>query len=395
MSEDRKRILIVIDWYLPGFRGGGPITSIANLVAAMGDRYHFSIITSDRDYGQKAPYPGIATDEWIDRGPQERVWYCSPEAASYRHFRRLISDTNYDLLYLQSMFSLRYTIFPLWNSRSQKPEAPVLLAPRGMLHAGALGLKPLKKKFFLALLRFTGIHHQIQFQATDDQEVIDIQQIFGAKTKVLQAPNLPKLMQPPFAGLHKQPGTLRMIFLSRLTHKKGLHLLLEYLRDQTAQIRLDIIGPDEEAGYWSRCQELIAALPAHIEVHKHAPLPPEEAIAQLQAAHCFAMPTLGENFGHAIFEALGAGRPVLISDQTPWRNLQARHLGFDIPLKHRQGYHQAIQELAEMDQVTWNQWAQASWAYAADFIAHSGLVAENVALLTRAMAVDDQQTSVD
>ena len=44
----------------------------------------------------------------------------------------------------------------------------------------------------------------------------------------------------------------------------------------------------------------------------------------------FLLPTGGENFGHAIFEALSCGVPVLISDQTPWRGLEAiaRRLGF-------------------------------------------------------------------
>ena len=146
MTTPRKRILIAIDWYLPGFRGGGPITSIANLVDALGDEYDFLIVTSDTDQGESKPYLEIPTDRWVESGPHCSVWYCSAEGRGYRHFRKLLGETEYDLLYLNSMFSLRFTIFPLWSSRAAKPEVPVLLAPRGMLHAGALSLKPLKKK---------------------------------------------------------------------------------------------------------------------------------------------------------------------------------------------------------------------------------------------------------
>lgn len=386
MSDDRKRILIVIDWFLPGYRGGGPITSIANLIDGLAGRYHFSVLTSDRDYGQKVPYADVPTDQWVERSPHCRVWYCSPTEGTYRHFRRLIAETDYDLLYLNSMFSLRYTIYPLWNSRSTKPEIPVLLAPRGMLHAGALGLKALKKKVFLQALRFTRIHEQVSFQATDAQEVIDIQGVFGVGSKILQAANLPKMQQPPFQSIAKQPGQLRIVFLSRLTEKKGLHYLLEQLVTQQAAITLDIVGPDEEAGYWQRCAAIIARLPAQVEVRKHAPMPPEEAFAQLQAAHCFVMPTLGENFGHAIFEAFAAGRPVVISDQSPWRDLARQQLGFDIPLDQPAAYAAAIAQLAAMDQATWTQWASASWAYAAAYIAQDNLLAEQVALLEGAMA---------
>jgi glycosyltransferase involved in cell wall biosynthesis len=391
MSDSRKKILVFIDWYLPGFKGGGPITSIANMVEALGGTYHFSIVTSDKDYGQKLPYEGIETDTWVEHNAHCRVWYCTRETSSYRHVRRIIAETNYDMLYLNSMFSLRYTIFPLWNSRSTKPEAPVLLAPRGMLHAGALGLKPLKKKLFLGALRLTGIYKQLTFQATDEQEILDIKGVFGPDSKVLKAPNLPKVVQPPLQLLEKKPGQLRMVFLSRLTEKKGLHFLLEFLQNQTAEINLDIIGPDEEAGYWARCKLLIALLPPNVKVEQHPPLPPEEAMAHLRAAHCFVMPTLGENFGHAIFEALSAGRPVLISDQTPWRDLAARRLGFDIPLKHQQGYLDAIAQLVGMGQDEWAQWAQASWAFAAEFIANGGFVADNKALLEQVMAEDKSQ----
>jgi glycosyltransferase involved in cell wall biosynthesis len=386
MSNTRPKILVVIDWYLPGYRGGGPITSIANLVAGLSHAYDWSIITSDRDYGQKSAYADIKTNEWIALEGNNRVWYCSPDEASYRHFRRLIAETSYDLLYLNSMFSMRYTLYPLWNSRSIKPEVPVLLAPRGMLQAGALSLKPRKKKIFLRFLRLMGIDQQISFQATDAQEASDIEAVFGPKTRIVQAANLPRIQQNSFQSIPKVPGQLKMVFLSRLTAKKGLHSLLEYLQAQTSQISLDIIGPDEEPGYWARCAALIAQLPSNIQVQKMDSMPPDRAMAQLQAAHVFVMPTWGENFGHAIFEAFGAGRPVLISDQTPWRQLAARKLGFDLPLSDTPAFLAAIQQFAEMDQATWEEWARAAHAFAQEFAADKALLADNMQMIESTLA---------
>jgi glycosyltransferase involved in cell wall biosynthesis len=379
-TDGPKRILVFIDWYLPGFRGGGPITSIANLVEALAGEFHFSIVTSDKDYGQRKPYPGITPDTWIEQGPFCRVWYCSGETNSYRHIRRIIAETDYDVLYLNSMFSLRYTIYPLWNSRAAKPEVAVLLAPRGMLHAGALSLKPLKKKLFLNAIRWMGIHKQIHFQATDAVEVTDIRKVFGKDAQIHEAPNLPRMRQSPFASIPKHPGTLHLVFLSRLTEKKGLHLLLEWLRDIPATLQLDIIGPDEEPGYWDLCKKRIAQLPPNIQVHKHDPLPHAEAVATVQAAHAFVMPTRGENFGHAIFEALSAGRPVLISDQTPWSGLAARSAGFDIPLQDAAAWKKALLQLVAMDQTEWERWANASWKLAQTFLEDQAMVADNIAL---------------
>ncbi len=381
----RKKILVMIDWFLPGFNGGGPITSIANLARALGGEFDFDIVTSNRDYGVKEPYPNIETDTWIDWADHCRVWYCAKDTESYRHFRKLIQDEEYDLLYLNSMFSLRYTIFPLWNSRSLKPETPVLLAPRGMLHTGALSLKPFKKKVFLRMLKLTGVYKQLRFQATDAQEAIDIKAVFGEHAQILSAPNMPKMDQPPFQAIEKEAGKLKMVFMSRLTAKKGLHLLLEMLVGQKAEIHLSIIGPDKEPGYWQQCQKIIARLPSNVTVEKHEPMPADQAFKHLQEAHCFAMPTLGENFGHAIFEAFCAGRPVLISDQTPWRDLTNRHLGFDISLSEAQQFNAAISQLAAMEQGEWDKWAKSSWEFASNFVAQGDLITENKALFEAAL----------
>ncbi|HHG83269.1 MAG TPA: glycosyltransferase, partial [Bacteroidetes bacterium] len=276
--------------------------------------------------------------------------------------------------YLNSMFSLRYTIFPLWNARSVKPDTRIVLAPRGMLHGGALALKARKKNFFLWLMRRIGAHEHILFQATDAQEVVDIRQAFGPGVQVTQVPNLPRLQQPDFAPLGKHAGELRLLFLSRISEKKGVHYLLERLMGQTASIQLDLYGPDEEPGYWERCQAIIDRLPREVRVRKCAPVLPEEIPALMQGYHAFVMPTAGENFGHAIFEALAAGRPVLLSDQHPWKGLEAAKAGFSIPLEQPKDFEMAISKLAKMDGETFQGWAQGAYAYAAAYLGGDNLI---------------------
>ena len=48
--------------------------------------------------------------------------------------------------------------------------------------------------------------------------------------------------------------------------------------------------------------------------------------------HASVLLTKGENFGHAIIEAFSTARPVLISDNTPWQNLEQAGAGFSVPL---------------------------------------------------------------
>lgn len=52
----------------------------------------------------------------------------------------------------------------------------------------------------------------------------------------------------------------------------------------------------------------------------------------------FFVPTKGENFGHVFIEALSAGVPILVSDKTPWRDLEAKGVGWDISLHKQENF---------------------------------------------------------
>ena len=88
----------------------------------------------------------------------------------------------------------------------------------------------------------------------------------------------------------------------------------------------------------------------------------------LQQHHLFVLPTTGENFGHSIFEAFLAGRPVLISDQTPWLDLASKKTGWALSLDDPDAFVKAVGQAADWDQAQFLEWAQSAWHYAHDFI---------------------------
>ena len=59
MAIRRVTVLVFIGYYLPGYKAGGPVRSIANVVETLGDEFEFRIVTSDRDLLDEVPYPGI------------------------------------------------------------------------------------------------------------------------------------------------------------------------------------------------------------------------------------------------------------------------------------------------------------------------------------------------
>jgi glycosyltransferase involved in cell wall biosynthesis len=114
-------------------------------------------------------------------------------------------------------------------------------------------------------------------------------------------------------------GSLRVIFLSRISPIKNLDFLLATLSSINLPIELNIYGPYENETYWVYCQELISNLPQNITVNIHGPIMHSQIQEIFSKYDLFLFPTKGENFGHVIFESLSAGTPVIVSDKTPWR----------------------------------------------------------------------------
>lgn len=364
----KRRILLLTDWYKPGFKAGGPIQSCANMVQNMSESIDFFILTGDRDLGDNNPYPGIETGRWIKGAEQEHIFYVKKSKMGVFFFRQLVADLNPDTIYLNSMYSPRFTLLPLISLISAGLKAKIVIAPRGMLQAGAMQFSTRKKEAILSLLKLSRLSQRIIFHATDDQERLDILKYFPS-SKFVQAPNIPTRPAEKPAMIIKIPGELKLIFVSRLHPKKNLDFLLRLLTDWKGggRIELKIFGSFEDPRYEEKCRELALELPGSIHVSFEGSANHNEVQCRLLENHLFVLPTQGENFGHAIFEALAAGKPVLISDQTPWRDMQSRWAGWDLPLGDKQAYLAALSSMMNADQFTYNRWSEAAWKLARNY----------------------------
>jgi glycosyltransferase involved in cell wall biosynthesis len=346
---DSRPVLLLTDFYLPGTLAGGPIRSIANLVSQMRDQ-EFELVTSDHDLGQQ-PYPPqalcnvpLAANVRRHYLPVSQLGVWSPY-----QLHAIYRQTNPAWVYLNSAFSPRSTVPALLLRWLGLWHAPILLAPRGEFDPGALGLKSRKKEVFLHLARWAGWFSSVTFQASTSLEADNIRRLFP-KAQVLTAVDA----VAPAVGTAEQiiarrpkvlaGEPLRVAFVSRIAPKKNLAFALRVLSGVSQPCRFEIYGPQEDPDYWQECQQLIRSLPAHISVDVHGPLPHTEVADVLARAELFFLPTLGENFGHAIFEALSAGCPVLISDRTPWRHLDEVGVGADLDLDDPQNFADLIDQ---------------------------------------------------
>jgi glycosyltransferase involved in cell wall biosynthesis len=368
---EKHSIVIFTDWFAPAYKAGGPIRSCVNFSYAMSNDYNIYVITSNTDIGGEVL--DVKSNQWIEYDKNIKVQYLDGENRTTDSLLKLIKEVNPNMIYLNSIFSFYYSIVPLYLFFRKKVDSKIIIAPRGMLHKGAIQYKKLKKKNFLNILNLLGITKQLYFQATDEQEKFDIQYHLKVdENKINIIPNFPQSKLIPLSILPKLKNQLKLVFVSRVAPKKNLFFFIKQLKSQNANIELSVYGGIEE-GYWDECLEVITTLPKNIRINYEGSIEHSEVDKILQNNHFFILPTFGENFGHAIFEAFAAGRPVIISDQTPWQNLENQEVGWDIALDNQQKWLEAIEYAANMEQEEFDEWCRNAWDYAHDFIHHSGL----------------------
>ncbi len=367
------RILILVDWFIPGYKGGGPIQSSANIAFALKDKYEIYVLTTDTDHGETLPYPGIVANKWTnDLHPKLNVFYAKKASLTVKQLRHQIKAIDPDYIYLNHLFSPKFVVFPIWLKFLGRLKNKIVVCPRGALYDSALSVKWYKKKPFLLLFKKLRINRMVTFHATNEREKEAIEKFFPG-SNIHIADNLPKTIQLPFASTAKTVGSLRCIFVARIFPIKNLSFLLQALSGVKGNVELNVVGPVEDADYWNECQQLINKLPYNIVVNYMGGIENAKLPALINQHHLFALPTTGENFGHSIFEAFLTGRPVLISDQTPWLNLTEKKIGWDLPLQITGPFTLAIETACNWDQHTFNEWATASWSYANRFINNPSL----------------------
>ncbi len=379
----RPRVLIFCDYFIPGFKGGGPVTTLRNMLTRLGDRIDFHVVTRDRDLGDGQPYADIKTNTWVPVSGGETL-YLEESSATIGTFMGLITKIAPHTVYLNSTLSRRFSLFPLLAARAVRPRPHLLIAPRGEFSAGALALKPLQKKVYLTALRTVGLWNDVEWQASSVFEATDIRAVAGAGARVTIAPDLPGALPTLPLRSTKLRGRAEIVFLGRISPMKNLDGAIGMLQGVSGEIDFRIYGPIEDKTYWQRCLKLAEGLPPSVRFHYEGQVPPEAVHAVLAAADVLLMPSRGENFGHVVAEALGAGCPVILSDRTPWRTLQDLGVGWDLPLDQISGFTAAIQQIVDMGD---NEHA----LYRHQARTHAQQLTDDVALLESNLSLFDRQ----
>ena len=346
----KKRILVFSAYYIPGYKGGGPIRSLENIFNQLSEGVDFYLVTLNRDLGDNKPYKGINTNTWTTVG-KVSVFYIDGNYIKKSAFNEILEKVRPDTIYLNSLFSLYFSIYILWLlSISRFSKIRLLLAPRGELSPGALKEKKIKKFFFILITKHLKIYKNLQWHASSELEFSDIKKQYDNYRGIYIASNLVndiKLKSHDVVNLTKNKGEIRIIFLSRITKKKNLYFAIESLSNLNGNVIFDVYGPQEDQAYTDKCKKLILSLPSNIIVSFKGDVM-HDKISQLFVKYdVFYFPTKSENFGQVIWESLSCGCPVLISDQTPWNNIESHHVGWVRSLSMMENFSKVLQEIID------------------------------------------------
>lgn len=365
-------VLIGVDWFLPAYKAGGPIRSVANLVGLLAERFEVRVLTGAYDLGDPQDPLPVALNEWVAHAPGVQVKYLTADVAGA--WPAALEELRPAYLYLNSVYSKRFALDAVRAARLF-PDTKVVLAPRGMLGAGALSIKPFKKRVFLALARGLGWFRGVRWHASTDLERQEVQKWFPG-AEVVVAGNLPT---PPPAENPARPSDRWVIVnIGRIHKVKYTMFSLRAIRDadSTRPIELDFIGPPEDAAYLALLKAEAAKAGSEVTIRFLGAVPPHELGSHFDRAHFLTSSTTQENFGHSIAEAWAHGCPVLIADTTPWRGLAEKGIGWDWALEEAV-WHEGLAKALAMSPEEWHAMSENARRFFADEVLSAEVLEAN------------------
>ncbi|MGE5112427.1 MAG: glycosyltransferase family 4 protein [Acidobacteriaceae bacterium] len=383
----KPKILVFLGCYLPGFNSGGPVRTLSCMVEALAPYFDFRLVTLNHDSGSKDIYTSVRTGDWNPIGSGQ-VYYIATWSPSV--IERMVREERPDALYLNGFFSTS-SVYALVARRARKlPPVAVVLATRGDLAAGALGMKSLKKRAYMKTAQVAGIYSGLLWHASSEREKTEMLralETFGVSAEMIHvAPDLGfgydvQEIQKP----EKSAGTARFVTLSRIVRMKNPLFTLDQLAALRGEVCLDIFGPLEDRELWKECEQKIAALPPNLNVRFAGPLEPGRVLGELSQRHFFILPTLGENYGHAIIEGAAAGCPVVISDRTQWLGLEEQGVGWDISLDDGPRWQKVLQACVDMPQQEYMAISRKAGEFGRSVMNSKSNLEANVELFRRAL----------
>ncbi len=315
------RLLHVVPTYVPAYSHGGPVFAVHGLCTALVERGHrVRVFTTDVDGAGRLDVP-LAKPVDVD-GVEVSYFPVRQLRRLYfaQGFRAALEGTltEIDLLHLHSVF--------LWPTSAAARAAerrgiPYVLAPRGMLVPELMHRRGRwRKALWLRLVERRTLRRAAALHCTSTLEAADAARIGVRLPPIVVVPNgVDRALPPPAdeivsevvrAALASRP---LILFLGRLSWKKGIERLVNLL-PLVPQVHIALAGPDED-GLRPGLEALACRLGGGERLHFLGSVAGADKAALLAGCDLFVLPSLSENFGNAVLEAMAAGTAVVVTPE--------------------------------------------------------------------------------
>ena len=269
----------------------------------------------------------VPVDQWIEyQGARvlcHQRW--SPSISPLREFQYASGFPNwleevlpdYDGVHIHAVFSYLSTRAMTICRRLGRP---YIVRPLGQLDSWSLNQKALKKQLYFRIIERKNLCSASAIHCTSPTEAGNVRQLFP-EMRIAVIPHGIEPSQPvrDAAARIKEkyniPGSQKvLLFLSRWAPKKNIPLLLDALALMPDPSWKLILAGSADAAYSKTVHEGISERGLAQRVICPGHVQGEDKSLLLAGADAFVLPSITENFGVAVAEALCAGLPCVVSE---------------------------------------------------------------------------------
>ena len=240
------------------------------------------------------------------------------------------------------------------HAAAKHRDASFVISPRGMMNRWAWHHHPRRKALARALIHPRAFEEADGWHATSHEEAGAISSL-GFKQPVCIAPNGVDIPTPEeiesaaehWRGILGSAGEHKIaLFYSRFHQKKRLIELIDCWLEQAPKDWLLVVAGIPETHTPHALEEYVlrSGGAGRVKAYDGTGKPPPYGIASL-----FVLPSHSENFGLSIAEALAHGVPTLVTDTTPWSDLNRNGAGWCVPWRD---FGKALREATSEDADT-------------------------------------------
>jgi glycosyltransferase involved in cell wall biosynthesis len=214
---------------------------------------------------------------------------------------------------------------------SRRKKVPVVVSPRGSLDPDALRFSSRKKAWYFRFGGSRALEEAAGFHVTSETERGHVSSLLP-RARIAVIPNgVTVPSDEDLARWTSAPAAApTVLFLGRIHPIKNVMTLVRAwasVARRHSDAKLVLAGPDDH-GHRSDVERMIAALGVGGSVRIAGFVGGEELRRLLATSVGLVLPSVAENFGNVVAEALAYRIPVIASTGTPWRGLRERDCGW-------------------------------------------------------------------